>query len=67
MYAGFRFLTSRKVEEPSTVNVLYLAGGTCPFCGYFNHPETNMRDAGDMLVFCSNCGEVFDGSERPRS
>lgn len=46
-------------EAPSTVGVLHTAGGTCPNCGYWNHPDANMRDAGDQVVFCSNCQFVW--------
>ena len=34
--------------------------GTCPHCGYWNHQDAQVRDAGDTKMFCNNCGEMFE-------
>lgn len=35
------------------------AGGVCPFCGFYNAPESNVRDVDDGLVFCANCQQAW--------
>lgn len=46
------------------------AHGTCPHCGYWNHPAATAYDGNMGLVFCNNCQETWqqehDGSEAPR-
>lgn len=34
-------------------------GGTCPGCGYWNHPDAQVSDD-PTSCFCNNCGHVFD-------
>lgn len=38
--------------------------GTCPSCGFWNHPESSVRDADDHLVYCNNCGETWQNCDR---
>jgi transposase len=52
-------------EAPHTAAVVQAsevatpASGTCPACGYFNHPDASVREADDDLVYCNNCGETW--------
>ena len=38
------------------------AHGTCPLCGYWNHPDATVREAGDGLTYCNCCGHVWQES-----
>jgi hypothetical protein len=38
------------------------AAGTCPRCGYWNHPEATAYDRAD-LVYCNACGETWTPKE----
>lgn len=39
--------------------------GTCANCGFYNHLDSDVRDAGDTLQHCANCGELFHREEDP--
>ena len=49
----------RPVGTADLVQQAEHARGTCPECGFYNHPEANVRDADDGLVFCNNCGSTW--------
>lgn len=35
-------------------------GGICPRCGFYNTPESNVRDVDDGRIFCNHCGDMFE-------
>lgn len=56
--------TTQIADTPSFVTLgdfwALAKAGTCPFCGYFNHPESDAQVGQDTgTLYCMSCGQTW--------
>lgn len=60
-WSSLRALTQTCGPE-TRLETVAAARGTCPSCGYWNHPKATAYEHGD-LVYCNNCGHTWTAKE----